>query len=98
MESLFGRFPHLVEDIYGQLDGETLFRCSHIDKIWNRNLEEYRLHLVKNIQRLLKNQSVDYGHVEKSPIAMCPTWGFLQPMKGKLQLNNYPCLLRLYGK
>ena len=73
MESLFGRFPHLVEDIYGQLDGETLFRCSHIDKIWNQNLEEYRIHLVKNIQRLLKNSSVANGHEEKSPITMCPT-------------------------
>ena len=70
---LFGRFPHLVENIFGQLDGETLFRCSHINKIWNGNLEEYRIHLVKNIQKLLKNPGVAYGNVEKSPIAMCPT-------------------------
>ena len=73
MELLFGRFPHLVEDIFCWLDGETLFRCSHINKIWNRNLEEYRIHLVKKIQRHIKNPSVVYDHVEKSPIAMCPT-------------------------
>ena len=90
MESLFGRFPHLVEDIYDQLDGETLFRCSHIDKIWNGNLEEYRIHLVRNIQRLLKNPSVDC--VEKSPIAMCPnrTLGLPTTHERKITVEQLP--------
>ena len=58
METLFGRFPHLVEDIFGLLDGKTLSRCSRIDKVWNQNLEEYRLCLVKKVQKCLENQSL----------------------------------------
>ena len=66
MESLFGRFPHLVEDIFGLLNGKTLSSCSQINKIWKENLEEYRLHLVKKIQNRLKNQNIVYGPVEDS--------------------------------
>ena len=61
MQLLFGRFPHLVEDIFGLLNGDTLHRCSHINQIWNKNLEEYRLYLVKKIQKLLKNPNIIYG-------------------------------------
>ena len=58
METLFGRFPHLVEDIFSLLNGKTLSCCSQINKTWNENLEEYRLHLVKKIQKQLKNQNI----------------------------------------
>ena len=58
METLFGRFPHLAEDIYGLLNGKTLSCCSQINKPWKENLKEYRFHLVKKIQKLLKNQSI----------------------------------------
>ena len=58
METLFGRFPHLVEDILGLLNGKTLTCCSQIDKLWNTNLEECRLRLVKKTQKCLKNQSL----------------------------------------
>ena len=51
MENLFGRFPHLVEDIFGLLKEETLFCCGQINKAWSKNLDDYRLHLVKRIQR-----------------------------------------------
>ena len=64
MESLFGRFPHLVEDIFGLLDGETLFRCSHINKTWNENIDNHQLHLVQKIQKHLKNTS-NYADCEK---------------------------------
>ena len=58
METLFGRFPHLIEDIFGLLNGKTLSYCSQINKIWNENIEEYRIHLVKKIQKHLKNQNI----------------------------------------
>ena len=64
METLFGRFPHLVEDIFGLLNGKTLSSCCQINKIWKENLEEYRLHLVQKIQNRLKNQNIAYGPVE----------------------------------
>ena len=66
METLFGRFPHLVEDIFGLLNGETLSCCSHINKIWIENLENYRIHLIKKLQKCLKNQNVVNEPVEDS--------------------------------
>ena len=63
MENLFGRFPHLVEDILGLLNRKTLWCCGQIDKIWSENLEEYRLHLVKKIQKHVKNQNIEIGQV-----------------------------------
>ena len=66
METLFGRFPHLVEDIFGLLNRKTLSCCSQINKIWKVKLEEYRLHLIKKIQKCLKNQNIVYGRVEDS--------------------------------
>ena len=67
METLFGRFPHLVEDIFSLLNGKTLSCCSQINKIWNENLEEYRIHLVKKIQKHLKNKNIVNLQAE------CPT-------------------------
>ena len=58
MKPLFGRFQHLVEDIFGLLNGKSLTCCSQINKLWNTNLEEYRLYLVKKFQKYLKNQSL----------------------------------------
>ena len=71
MESLFGRFPHLVEDIFGLLNGKTLSCCSQINKVWSKNLEEYQLYLVKQIKKQLKNQEIvghfDMVEARKSP-------------------------------
>ena len=91
MNQLFGRFPHLVEDIFGLLKAETLFCCSQINKTWNENLEDYRIHLVKKIQRHLKDPSIFYGRtpnfdhyegqnlpkilLENMSIFHCPTHG-----------------------
>ena len=62
METLFGRFPHLVEDIFGLLNGKTLSCCRQINKTWKENLGIYRLHLVKKIQKQqLKNQNIAYS-------------------------------------
>ena len=40
--------------------------CSQINEIWKENLEEYKLHLIKTIQKCLKNQNIVYGPVEDS--------------------------------
>ena len=58
MKPLFGRFQHQVEDIFGLLNAKSLTCCRGINKLWNTNLEEYRLYLVKKVQKCLKNQSL----------------------------------------
>jgi hypothetical protein len=63
MKTLFGRFPHLVEDIFGLLNGKTLSCCSQINKIWKENLELYRLHIVKKMQKHLKDLNIVIGPV-----------------------------------
>ena len=63
MELLFGRFPHLVEDIFGLLNGKTLSFCSQINRIWSKNLEEYQLYLAKKIRKHLRNKKFVYGPV-----------------------------------
>ena len=59
METLFGRFPHLIEDIFGLLNGKTLSCCSQINKIWNANLEGYRLFVIRKIKKRLENQNIE---------------------------------------
>ena len=66
MELLFGRFPHLVEDIFGLLNVKTLSCCSQINEVWRINVEEYRLYLVKKVQKRLRNQNIVYGSVADS--------------------------------
>ena len=61
METLFGRFPHLVEDIFGLLNGKTLSCCFQIDKIWNANLEGYRLFVIRKMKKHLRNQNIEFG-------------------------------------
>ena len=76
MELLYGRFPHLIEDIFGLLDGNTLYHCGHVNATWNGNLEEHRLYLVKKIQKHLKKQKVVYNPAadfdKKEAIFMSP--------------------------
>ena len=86
MQTLFGRFPHLVEDIFGLLNGTSLSKCRQINMIWNENLEEYRLCLVKKIQKHLKNQNS-----LQLQIAFPPFRSGQCTMKGLLWLKNCPC-------
>ena len=43
-----------------------MFCCSQINKIWIENLENYRIHLIKKLQKCLKNQNVVNEPVEDS--------------------------------
>ena len=66
MKLLSGRFPHLVEGILGLLDGETLFRCSQVNQIWNKDLENHRLHLVRKSQKHLIIPNIVYENHQKN--------------------------------
>ena len=72
MELLFGRFPHLVEDIFGLLNGKTFSCCNQINRIWSKNLEEYRLYLVRKIRNHMKNQKIVCRHVDMAKAPKLP--------------------------
>ena len=92
MESLFGRFPHLVEDIFGLLNGKTLFYCSHINKTWNKNLELYRLHYVKKMQKHLRNQNIECGPIKDHEQGRRPDILFEKlPLPFLVQFLRYFC-------
>ena len=63
MKLLSGRFPHLVEGILGLLDGKTLLQCSQVNKTWNEDLENHRLHLVRKSQKHLLIPTIVYDKV-----------------------------------
>ena len=39
----------------------SLSRCSQINKIWNANLEGYRLFVVRKTKKHLQNQNIEFG-------------------------------------
>ena len=51
IETLFERFPHLAEEILGQLKGEYLPICKEICRIWSNKVEDYRLYLNRKISK-----------------------------------------------
>ena len=95
MDTLFGRFPHLVEDIFGLLNGETLSCCSQLNKIWKENIEVYRLHLVKKMSKYLKNHNIEIVPVTDYEQGRRPEISFEQlPLPILVQLlRNYSDLI-----
>ena len=95
MDTLFGRFPHLVEDIFGLLNVKTLSCCSHINKIWKANIEVYRLHVVKKIQKYLKTHNIEIVPVTDYEQGRRPEIPFDQlPLPILVQLlRNFSALL-----
>ena len=102
MELLFGRFPHLIEDIFGSLDGNTLYHCSHVNATWNGNLEEHRIYLVKKIEKHLKKQGVVYNPAadfdKKEAIFMCPTiiMGLPKGLARNIAVEHLPLLFLVH--
>ena len=95
METLFGRFPHLVEDIFGLLNGKNLFCCSQINKIWKANIEVYRLHVVKKMQKYFKKHNIEIVPVTDYEQGRRPEIPFEQlPLPILVQLlRNYSDLI-----
>ena len=95
MDTLFGRFPYLVEDIFGFLNGKTLSCCRQLNKIWKENIEVYRLHLVKKISKYLKNHDIEIVPVTDYEQGRRPEIPFEQlPLLILVQLlRNFSALL-----
>ena len=72
METLFERFPHLTEQIFGQLKGKSLPICKEVSRIWSSKIEDYRHYFNRKILRYSKDSDVYENEwklaVEKMPI------------------------------
>ena len=72
IETLFERFPHLAEQIFGQLKGECLPICKEVCRIWSDKVEDYRLYLNRKILRHSKDADFYKNEwklaVEKMPL------------------------------
>ena len=72
IETLFERFPHLAEQIFGQLKGECLPICKEVCRIWSNKVEDYRLYLNRKILRHSKDSDFYENEwklaVEKMPL------------------------------
>ena len=72
IETLFERFPHLSEQIFGELKGKCLPICKEVCRIWSNKIEDYRLYLNRKILRHSKDSDFYENEwklaVEKMPL------------------------------
>ena len=50
MEELFGRFPHLSENIFFKLNCQSLMTCREVSRTWNNTIEAESLSYLKVIK------------------------------------------------
>ena len=55
LEVMIARFPHVVTDIFKELDDETLTICRNISRTWCGHLDDQKFYHVRKIQRYIKN-------------------------------------------
>ena len=51
IQSLISRFPHLVEEIFGSLDYQTLANCSEVNESWYNTVTNQRLYWTQMISK-----------------------------------------------
>ena len=72
IETLFERFPHLTEQIFGQLKGKCLPICKGVSRIWSNKIEDYILYLNRKILKHSEDSDVYENEwklaVEKIPL------------------------------
>ena len=52
MEEVFLRFPHLSEDIFNNLDNETLANCEEASKVWFAHLDDQNFLRLKRVEMI----------------------------------------------
>ena len=45
------RFPHLSEDILGELDYKSLIKFREASKFWSENIDEQRIYWIRKIEQ-----------------------------------------------
>ena len=52
MEEVFLRFPHLSEDIFNNLDNETLANCEEASKVWFAHLDDQNFLRLRRVEMI----------------------------------------------
>ena len=60
LEIMIARFPHVVTNIFKELDDETLTTCIEVSRLWCDHLEDQQFFWVRRIQRYSENMK--YAH------------------------------------
>jgi ankyrin repeat protein len=45
------RFPHLSDDIFGELDYKSLIKFREVSKFWSKNIHEQRIYWIRKIEQ-----------------------------------------------
>ena len=72
MEEIFFRFSHLGEQIFEQLDNESLATCKQVDRFWHGYLEQQKFHHIRTIVETVKNFH-DFGNSWKKTLVKAST-------------------------
>ena len=51
LENFCMRFPHLSEDILGELNYKTLIKFRETSKFWSENIDEQRIYWIRKIEQ-----------------------------------------------
>jgi hypothetical protein len=51
LENFCERFPHLSEDIFGELDYKSLIKFREVSKFWSENIHEQRIYWIRKIEQ-----------------------------------------------
>ena len=51
LENFCMRFPHLSEDIFGELDYKSLIKFREVSKFWSENIHEQRIYWIRKIEQ-----------------------------------------------
>ena len=53
IEEIFWRFPHVGQQIFEQLDNQSLAKCQSVSPLWNKSLNEDKTIFIRCIQEIL---------------------------------------------
>jgi hypothetical protein len=62
---IIARFPHVANDIFKELDNETLTNCRKVSRLWCDHLDNQKMYWVRMVQRYSTNTTNSYQQWKK---------------------------------
>ena len=66
IDIMIARFPHVVTDIFKELDNETLTTCRKVSRIWCDTLDSDKRYWIRIIQRYCNDMKYSYPSWKKA--------------------------------